>query len=568
MCGFVCIKSEKPEIHKFLELMQEKIKTRGPDSQKKILKNNFSGGFSRLSILDLTEESDQPFKVDNFPYILFFNGEIYNYKSLRKKLSKKYNFKTTSDTEVVYYAYCEWGNGCFKRFEGMFSVLIYNELNEDIILVRDQLGIKPLYYTIRDNSLFVASELKCFHGVFKLEPNVDRMIEYLSYGEIYGFETVFLGINKLCPGEIVFINNYNARKTKYFDLIDTFHQDKQEVTIDEINNLIVESVISHSNSDVPYGTQLSGGLDSCLVTAILYDNIENKLDTFSIEVDHSAVNESYFQNLFIEKFDVIHNPIVFDSDSFDDLNVLRKSIYNYDQPLHHANIIASDKLNRLASKKGIKVLLSGDGADEVFGGYQWNLLNFKNNNIENILDAGAMFEPALLEKYLNFHFSYKNLSELISNTKSIKNPFDKRSYIDQEFYVQRWLHRQDRCGMFSSVEIRVPYFTKKIIETINLISPKEKLNNYQQQKFLLKKVGLKYLDEEIVLQKKVGFTIPVDDWTKNSNFNNLLLEDRTLSRGIYKTDNIISLIKSRDNKRGKIIFALVNLELWFRNFID
>ena len=568
MCGFVCINSEIPETHKFLELMQEKIKTRGPDSQKKIIRNNFSGGFSRLSILDLTEESDQPFKVNKFPFILFFNGEIYNYKSLRKKLSKKYNFKTTSDTEVVYYAYCEWGNGCFKRFEGMFSILVYNELNEDIVLVRDQLGIKPLYYTIKDRSLFVASELKCFHGVFQLKPNNDRIIEYLSYGEIYGCETVFLEINKLCPGEIIFIKNYKAKKVKYFDLLDTFHKDKKTVSVDEINNLLVESVISHSNTDVPYGTQLSGGLDSSLITAILDNNLENKLDTFSVEVDHSDVSELYFQNLFRKKFDVNHNPIVFDSNRFDDLNVLSKSIYNYDQPLHHANIIASDELNRLASNKGFKVLMSGDGADEVFGGYRWNLLNFNNKKIETILDAGAMFEPALLEKYLNFTFSYDKLSGLISNTKSIRNPFDKRSYIDQEFYVQRWLHRQDRSGMFSSVEIRVPYFTKKIVETVNMIPAEEKLNNYKEQKALLKKVGLRHLEKEIVFQKKVGFTIPVNDWTKKSNLNTLLQEERTLSRGIYNTNNIVNLIKSRDIKRGKILFALANLELWFRNFID
>ena len=173
-----------------------------------------------------------------------------------------------------------------------------------------------------------------------------------------------------------------------------------------------------------------------------------------------------------------------------------------------------------------------------------------------------------MEKYLNFSFSYQNLEGLLNNTKSISNPTERRFYLDQEFYVQRWLHRQDRCGMYSSVEIRVPYFTKEIVEKINLISPEKKLNNYNDSKFLLKKVGLKYLDRNIVFQKKVGFTIPVDDWTKNSNISNLLLEERTLARGVFNKENIFDLINSNENKRGKIIWALANLELWFRNFID
>ena len=568
MCGFVCIYSKNDENHNFLDSMQIKIKSRGPDSQKKIFNKNFSGGFSRLSILDLTEGADQPFRSDKFPYILFFNGEIYNYKLLRDKLSSKYNFTTTSDTEVVYYSYCEWGNECFNQFEGMFSILIYNEQNENILMVRDQLGIKPLYYSFVNDSLFVASELKCFHGLFELKPNLDRIIEYLSYGEIYGSDTIFLDINKLCPGELISIIDSKIEKIKYYDIINVFHKNKKLVSEEEIEDLLVRSIISHSNSDVPYGTQLSGGLDSSLVTAILGKNIDSKVDTFSIEVDHHIVNESHFQNLFRKKFDVVHNPITFDSKSFDDLKVLSQSIYNYDQPLHHANIVASDMLNRMASEKGIKVLLSGDGADEVFGGYPWDLYDYNQKSIQDILDAGAMFQPKILEKYLNFGFSYQNLKGLLNNANSISNPTERRFYIDQEFYVQRWLHRQDRCGMYSSVEIRVPYFTKEIVENINRISPEKKLNNYNESKFLLKKVGLKYLERNIVFQKKIGFTIPVDDWINNSNISNILLEERTLSRGIFNKENIFGLINSNEIKRGKIIWALANLELWFRNFID
>ena len=305
MCGFVgAFSSEKLslECKENLKLMIKKISHRGPDGSGYYEHNNFNTQFARLSIIDLNNRSNQPFIDSSKWFVLVFNGEIYNFLKLKKELKKdKIKFKTSSDTEVVIESFKKWGKACLNKFEGMFSFVIFDKKNKSIFLCRDQLGIKPLYYLKLNKVFYFSSEIKTFKNILKFGLNKEKIIEFSVFGSIAGEETLIKGIKQINPGNLLELNSkINIKKKNYFNLKDTFYNSKEKNSLDDIHQELINSVKTHTISDVGYATQLSGGLDSSLVTAITskYKSKNFKLHTYSVSLSKKISTKENFKKSY------------------------------------------------------------------------------------------------------------------------------------------------------------------------------------------------------------------------------------------------------------------------------
>lgn len=577
MCGYVgAISSKKisTSLNRDLKSMINKIKHRGPDAFGSFKSDYFITNFARLSIIDLKKRSDQPFLDSSKRFVLVFNGEIYNYLDLKKQLEKyKVKFKTSSDTEVVIESFKKWGTKCLNRFEGMFSFVIFDKQKKITYLCRDQLGIKPLYYLKFNNILYFASEIKAFKNILKFKLNKKKIIEYSLFGNIAGSETLIKGIKEVSSGSFLKINNtLKIKKYFYFDLKQTFFNTKKNSTISDIHKTLINSVKSHTISDVGYATQLSGGLDSSLITAITSKNKSKnfKLNTYSVSLNNKNVDERKFQKIVNKQYKTVHHNIVCNPKMI--CKNISEMIWMYDYPLHHPNIIPSYIMNKLASKNKVKVMLSGDGADEIFEGYDWSLLNKKKISKKTIF-AGNFVSYEIIKKiFKNIDHSFFERKKLI---KGIKNNSIATSILNQKLYLDKWLQRQDRSGMYASVEIRVPFCNVNILNKVNSLNHNIKTNFGNNSKFILKEISKKYLEKKIYNRKKIGFPLPLEDWFRDKNgiksLINYIQDETFYSRDIYDHQFIEDLIDLHLRKKkdlGRVLWIIINVELWHRIFID
>ena len=427
---------------------------------------------------------------------------------------------------------------------------------------------------MRDDLVFIASEVKAISNVVDLKIDKNQIIEYLRFGTNLDENLIFKDVKSVLPGQCIkFDKNLSINKTKYFNLIDTFNAEKTTPDYDLLKHEIINSILIHTRSDVKYGTQLSGGLDSSFITSIIANKSNKPLKTFSITLDHKVVDESKYQRRLINDHRLDNSSVNFNLNMFNDINYLKRSIYFYDFPLHHPNIVASDIMNEQASKEGYKVLLSGEGADEMFAGYKWHLNDFSLMHNQQIIANSSYNRISDLEKV----FSIKNnntYESLFLEMNSLSNFEDRQLYFEQRYYLQKWFHRQDRSGMRFSLEIRVPYCTHILARLLNSYKLSSKTNNNRCSKHLLKVIAEGFLPNDIVWRKKVGFTIPIDDWFRNKLSRNLieiLIDDRTLSRDLYNNDSIIKIVKDHlcgISNNGRLIWALLNFELWYRIFFE
>ena len=488
MCGFAALFGtfNGGKSRRTVQKMVNSISHRGPDDIKIVDYENFTGGFARLSIIDLKNRANQPFilnKNDNL--VLFYNGETYNYKELKLELEKLgHNFITSSDTEVVYRSILQWGNDFVHKLNGMFSILIYRPKSNQVELFRDHLGVKPLYYFIKSDLIYISSEVKGISNVVDLKINEKKISEYMRFGTNLDENLIFKNVKTVLPGQHVIINkDLYVRKKLYFDLIDTFNIAKTIPDQDFLEQEVINSILLHTRSDVRYGAQLSGGLDSSLIASIIANKSDKPLKTFSVKIDHDIVDESRFQENFIEHHKIDSTTINYNINTFNDLEYLKRCIYFNDFPLHHPNIVASDMMNEQASKEGFKVLLSGEGADEIFAGYSWHLNDISSQNYGKILNNSSFNKNS----DVNDIFSVEDVDyneNLFFKIDSISNPSDRQLYFDQRYYLQKWFHRQDRSGMRFSLEIRVPYCTHILASILNSYDIRIKTRNYTNSKYV------------------------------------------------------------------------------------
>ena len=462
MCGFAGVFSKNKiniqSVKKNIGTMSRQLEHRGPDSKGIYLDNKFCVGFRRLAILDTSSKADQPFSDNSENHTLVFNGEIYNFIELKKKYLKNQEFKSNSDTEVLFHLIIKVGLKILSEIEGMYSFVFYDRKKNKIFFSRDHFGMKPLYYTFKEEKIFFASEIKALLKIKNFKMNQGKLLENIIWGNIAGEETLYKDIYKVRPGSVYEINkNLFIKKNFFFNLKKTFNNQIPKFNL--IEKKFKNTIKKHLRSDVKVGILLSGGLDSSIITSFINTlTKKRKINTFSTILKNSKFNEANNQSIIKKLFKTNHQEINFTPHSI--IKNLKKCIYFYESPLHHPNIIAIYELCKLAKKKNIKVLFSGDGADELFSGYKWHY----EDNISNSILSNSTFTFDTISRIFKIKknkFKIREMALKESNSKLFKR------FYDQSFYLDKWLQRQDKIGMANSVEIRVPFCDMSLIKTVN-----------------------------------------------------------------------------------------------------
>jgi asparagine synthase (glutamine-hydrolysing) len=532
MCGFVAAFSfNKSSIdHEKLIEMANVISHRGPDNQGTFKSDWFGMVFNRLSIIDTSISGHQPMVISDSitgnKFVCIFNGEIYNFEYLRNKLQKHgYTFLTDSDTEVLIYSYLMWGEKCVEQFIGMFSFIIVDLTKNTVFAARDHLGIKPLYFANIEGTLFFVSEIKALSLFNDFSLNKNKVLEQIAHRYIPGKETIFNEVKRIVPGSYVkFEKDGELHHNIYYDVsksIDSSNKNKidRNVEYPKIANLLNKSIIDHTRSDVGYNVQLSGGVDSSYIVSILKENNLDSFKTYSVVVDENS--EAEYQNKVVNKYSLNHNAFSFSNKDLADVYI--KATWHFDLPIIHS-VCPFLMLLSLESSKSSKVILTGEGADELLLGYSRhikpNFMQLVTIYLNRILKKNEhLFNRIKHFKTINKIISYdpgmntQNGPNLETARSVLINPIqdfefrqsvsqNQNTYLskiiaaDQTSYLQGLLERQDKMSMAYSVESRVPFANPALFEYINKISINAKL--YKGiQKYILKKISSKYYDHFI-----------------------------------------------------------------------
>ena len=563
-----------------IKKMTESIFHRGPDDCGYFINQNVAFGFRRLSIIDL-EHGHQPMEVKNGKYVIVYNGEIYNFKDLRKQLiSSGYVFKTNCDTEVVLNSYIHWGKNCLHKFNGMFAFAIYDKEKNNVFFARDRLGIKPLYFSLVENTLLFGSEMKAIlnHPKFLRSANLESISSYITFRYPHGDSPVFNGIKRLMPGHYMYFNNQGANISKYWEI--PFFEKKEDFGekfyLDKTEELLSKAVERRMVSDVPLGALLSGGLDSSLIVANMTKHSPERIKTYSIGFDSDGYDESYYAKMVADYCDVEHSSLVLGQSDY--LDQLTKTIVQKDAPLSIPHEVALFNICE-ELKKHTTVVISGEGADELFGGYgrvQRSPMDYKKIRFVKNFFPKSLHKPLLsvfgagdkiddwmsINNHMEHFFSVYNWMpfkekwsifsdaslDLINHDKSNidfwetdfrkvsgGNIYDRILYLFEKNHLVCLLDRLDSMSMAASVEARVPFVDHELVEFASSIPIKYKLkwkspfhqfksifsNSFEasehldHSKYILRKLGMKSLPLEISARRKKGFPVPLDSWINN-----------------------------------------------------
>ena len=627
MCGIVALFGFEGA-DDFIEEISTFQTHRGPDNMGYWSNEHVSFSHQRLSIIDTDKRSNQPFIKKN--RLILFNGEIYNYKDIKKDLTNKgISFSTESDTEVLLEAYNAYGEECLNLIEGMFAFLIYDIEKNTAFVARDHFGIKPLYYYQEGNKIAIASELKTLTNIpgFNKSINKESIVNVINYLWLPGNETIFSSIKKVPPASIMKIeDNLSFEIKQYWDIEDRLSSETLNETTSSLDKTIKESIKKHLVSDVPLGSFLSGGLDSSLISVLAKKEL-GKLNTYTIAtekkdklIEKMPEDEKYALSLS-KKFNFNHNEILIEPNIVEDLS---KVVSFLDEPIGDPAAINTFLICEAARKKGIKVLLSGMGADEIFFGYRRqkatlyaekykklpkfirSLLKILVNKIPVRLYGSGLRTSRWAKKFLFFaekptdeayrlSYSYYSEDELkklftrkfhsfipeiskkhneIFNKKFKGDLINQMCFTDINYFMNGLnLNYTDRASMAASIEVRVPFIDKQVVEKSMEIRGSFKFRK-NQSKFILKKVAEKYLPKNIIYRKKASFGAPIRSWISKDlapMVDSLLSEENVRSRGLFSYSYVNKLIQ--DDRLGKEdnayrLYQLLTLELWFREYID
>ena len=587
MCG-ICGEfkfKERPFDDLKLTGLMDSIASRGRDSKGTFKNSDVFLGHHRLSIIDTSEKSNQPMVIEN--YVIVFNGIIYNYKDIRKKLiAKGHVFKSVGDTEVIVRSYIEYGDKCVDHFDGVFSFCIYNSINKNIFLARDRIGIKPLYYSINDNELIFSSSMT---GILKNRNNYEinpiaLHYQFTLHSVVPAPHTIIKGINKLEPGHTLNVNKSgHAYLNKYFDINETeLINYKEDEIISNIDVLLNNAVEKRLNiADVPVGILLSGGLDSSLITAIS-KKYKEKLNTFSIgfnTINDEIGNEFYYSDLVSQDFNTSHKKY---NISDDDLyNNLDNVISNMSEPMFSQD---SSAFFLLAEKVSLsnKVVLSGQGADEVFGGYFWyeQIMKDSGTNDTEILSKyyfDRTFDnycSAIDKKYINGNYVFNDIDNKLKQMDKDLSILDKVFRLElSTFIIDDPVKRVDNMTMSHALESRVPFLDIELIKFMLSVKGKSKIN--KSSKYYLKRLAERYLKKEVIYRDKFYFPVPPLKVIKDKFYKyckDILSSEAAMQRGIYKKEYINKLLtKPNDNftnLNGNELWHFTLLERWLQLNID
>lgn len=606
MCGIAGIINfnNKPVKEENIRLMMQKMKHRGPDDEGVFINNNVGLGFVRLSILDLSSAGHQPMFSHDERYVIIYNGEVYNYIEIRDELKSIYKFRTRTDTEVILAAYQEWGEKCLDRFNGMFSFVIYDTIKKEIFGARDRYGIKPFYYYIDKEKFIFASEIKSILPFVKREANDKIIHDYLLYNRTdHTEETFFKDIKKLQHGSRFKINHNNINIHKWYNLLDKVTQNKFLSPV-QYRELFKDSLKLRLRADVPVGVSLSGGIDSSSIVASLINDFNlYDLNTFSAIY---GKDEPTDESDFIDEFKKIIKNMHYTTPNADTFfNDFEGFIEAHNEPVPDTGPYIQFKVMELASKY-VTVTLDGQGADEQLAGYHYffgsyyielikqiKLVKFIGENIQYLrkhksTNALKYFTYYLLPAQFQNKISSKIFPSIHqdfikSNTEShsinnmLLNPKNLTDSLIQhfEYKLEHLLRWEDLNAMHFSIESRVPFLDYRLVEA-TLSTPSYQKINDGETKHILREALKDILPNKITKRKdKKGFSNPRDKWFRTEKFKNYIVElinsDSFKNRGYF--DSIIANVQYKKHLKGKVdiskeIWKWINLEIWFRKFID
>jgi asparagine synthase (glutamine-hydrolysing) len=622
ICGFVRFDPLAPVPEDRLRQMRDTLVHRGPDDAGLFVQGNVGLGHRRLSIIDLSSGHQPMANADGTVWITY-NGEVYNFREVRAALEAGgYAFSTKSDTEVVLRAYEAYGEACVEHLRGMFAFAIWDSQRQKLLLARDRLGIKPLYYAVHDGTFLFASEIKAILAAGIIRPSLNEAIlpEFLATRYISGEETFFRGVKKLLPGRTLSWSPAEGfRERRYWRLpIETNGSgcDLKEAA-GEVRARLEAAVRSHLMSDVPLGLFLSGGIDSSGLAALMAPMVREPIRTFAVGFDEPGANELPYARLAARAVGAEHHEVVVSPGEFFD--ALPRLIWHEDEPIAFTSSVPLYFVSRLA-REHVKVVLTGEGADELFLGYNRYRVTAWNDRLarvyETLLPATVratvgrlMGElPPGIHRYAQRTFLalesgprglfYENFAVfpdglrrlLLANGNGLggRDPYaeglrcyrdaaggtlERMSHADLQTYLVELLMKQDQMSMAASVESRVPFLDHEFVQHVAGLSPRFKLRGWRT-KAVLRAALHDRVPGPILRRRKMGFPVPVGRWLRGPFWpvvEDFVLGPRALRRGLFEPSVVRGLAEEhraglRDH--GDRLWLLVNLETWQRIFLD
>jgi asparagine synthase (glutamine-hydrolysing) len=626
ICGKLNFEASQPVSPALIRDMMSVIRHRGPDEDGTHFSSNVGLGHLRLNIIDLST-GKQPISNEDGSVWIIFNGEIYNYKELRSFLvDKGHTFRTATDTEVIVHLYEELGEAAIEKLWGMFSFAIWDNRKKTLLIARDRVGIKPLYYCQTPKALIFSSEIKAILRDPSVRAEMDpaQLDTFLTYLYVPGAETLFKGISKLLPGHYMIARGGKVRIEKYWDL--SFEGKKRsgsEADFErDLVDLLAETVRGHMIADVPVGVLLSGGVDSTAMLSFATEQTGKQISSFTIGFEGKQfADERPYAQLAADRYKARHFEMTITAQDFEDC--LPRYVWHMEEPVCEPPAIALYYVTKLA-REHVTVLLSGEGGDEAFAGYQ----NYRNiywlEKIKRALGpaawpsgmaAGALghvpgftrlgkYAPLMKLPFEDYYFSRtsgpfelfntmkgqlytagfrsslpvnghspKTLGRHYAGETSRMDVLDRMLFIDTKSWLpDDLLIKADKITMANSLELRVPLLDHRVLEFAASLPRTAKLHGLTT-KYVLKRALANRIPEKILNRKKTGFPVPYESWIQGEMRNyvrDVLTDKRTLERGYFQREGVESILKdnSMGTNRAKEIFSLVVLELWHRMFID
>ena len=603
MCGIVGLVTKK-EKENTIKLMSDRIKHRGPDGDGYFIEGDVALGHRRLSIIDLST-GDQPMFNEDGSVVTVFNGEIYNYQELKEELiSLGHDFKTKSDTEVLVHGYEEWHTDLPKHLRGMFAFAIYDKNKNEVFLARDNFGIKPLYYAKMNDTFMFASEIKAFLDVPDFEKVFNESIleTYLEFSFVPTNETFFKGVHRLDAGCSLLYKDGEIKLNKYFKLDFKEENMSFEDAVKNISDVMKDSVEKHLIADVEVGSFLSSGIDSSYIVSLAKPD-----KTYTVGYENKKYDETMYAKDLAEKLGIKNESKIITKEEY--LENISKIMYHLDEPTSDPAAISLYFVAKLASKD-LKVVLSGEGADEFFGGYNYyrEEVDYKFYNklpyclrhaigkVASIFPEGRGFNflvrrgEKLENSYIgvNRNFSSKMAKKVLKNnyelkaidvTKDVYNEFKNYSNIDkmQAIDINFWLMKDillkaDRMTMASSIEGRVPFIDKEVFKVASHLPFDYKVTK-ENTKVALRAAAKEVIPTEAYKKKKLGFPVPVREWIKEESFKEEV--EKTLNSDVankYFNTKIINKMfeehinGKKDNYRK--IWTIYTFIKWYQVFFE
>ncbi|MEW5718220.1 MAG: asparagine synthase (glutamine-hydrolyzing) [Chloroflexota bacterium] len=628
MCGIAGILrlDGQPNIEQsILKRMADVMRHRGPDGEGFFVDGPIGFAHRRLSIIDLAT-GDQPMASADGALVIIYNGEIYNYRELRARLqSRGCRFRTQSDTEVILQAYAQYGDRCVDHLNGMFAFAIWDKHQRRLFLARDRLGVKPLYYWSNGQWLLFASEVKAFLEFpdFRVKVNLAALDEYLTFVYTLGAHTFFDGVKRLLPGHTLAAANQQVSVTRYWDLSFTMRPVGQAQSTEELEALLEDAVRMQLVSDVPLGSFLSGGLDTSSIVAMAMRHASPGLKTFSVGFTEGArFDELPYAQIVASKFGTDHHQIVPSARGF--LEFFPRAVWHLDEPAVGPPAIPTFFVSRLAREQGVKVLLSGEGGDELFAGYpravalhQQQLLADATGTLTNRWRAARTLAGFYMRRTLGWRAGLALFTTLadpaprryaqmqralaprvraqlysaefrrqVGDTRALEDfaatfegchdtcDLNRAMYVDVKTYLAALLHVADRMSMAASVESRVPLLDHRLVQWAAALAPALKTDGFAT-KALLRQTAACFLPAEIVNRPKVGFQTPFEVWARQPEWyeflRDTLLSASASQRGYFEPNYVRRVVDDLYEGSGRgapLVWQLLNVELWHRAFLN